>query len=150
MSCWWLEFFGGGVDPRNTLPPMVQWKMGVSPIFVSFHLGWFSTSMIMGERVGFREHTFISQTQWTKLGEFCRVVDSKSWAFLGKNSCISGRFLKDWNRIHLWMMWRISCKFHFYFTLGSGIMLGNSNKFFFFKEGNHGQWLPKTKNPLRR
>ena len=26
-------------------------KMGVSPILVSFHLGWVSTSMIMGERV---------------------------------------------------------------------------------------------------
>ena len=26
-------------NPQNSLPPMVQWKMGVSPILVSFHLG---------------------------------------------------------------------------------------------------------------
>ena len=32
----------------------VDQKMGVSPILVSFHLGWFSTSRIMGERVNNR------------------------------------------------------------------------------------------------
>ena len=30
---------------------MVQWKMDVSPIWGSFHLGWFSTSMLVGDRV---------------------------------------------------------------------------------------------------
>ena len=30
---------------------MVPWKMGVSPIFVSFHVGQCSTSMIVGDRV---------------------------------------------------------------------------------------------------
>ena len=39
--------------PETNLPPiiMLQWQMGVSPIWVSFHWGWFSTSMIMGEWV---------------------------------------------------------------------------------------------------
>ena len=42
----------------GTLRPiiMVQWKMGVSPVLVSFHLGRFSTSMIMG---GKGEHIHI-------------------------------------------------------------------------------------------
>ena len=43
------------VSPKTTLPPMVmvQWKMGVSPIEVTFFIQPFSTSNIMGERMVF-------------------------------------------------------------------------------------------------
>ena len=46
---WWIYF--GYPSSHNSPMIMVHCKIGVSPIFVSFHLGCFSTSsMIMGER----------------------------------------------------------------------------------------------------
>ena len=45
-NCWWIKvglIMANWICPevKVTLPPiiMVQWKMGVSPILVSFHLG---------------------------------------------------------------------------------------------------------------
>ena len=44
--------YGAGVGAGLTLPPiiMVQWKMGVSPISVSFQLGWFSNETWLWEK----------------------------------------------------------------------------------------------------
>ena len=83
FSGWnWNVTWGRGL--RKSYPSSHNHGSGkwVPPIFVSFHLGWFSTSMILGERVTHPDPCWIFLGEWVWRNQFkwilkMRVVTSK-------------------------------------------------------------------------
>ena len=94
-----------------TLPPiiMVQWKMSVSPILVSFHLGWFSTETMIYDLHW--NHDTMIQWLWEVFWVYFLLIStngrwsqhlSKIWAFKPRDGCLSCfASQKSWRQLAL-------------------------------------------------
>ena len=96
------------VEVSDTLPPiiMVQWKMGVSPILVSFHLGDpFSTEPMDSWEKGYQKHPPISPSTFLR-----------------------GTYLFRRQFLQMVMIWRkLKCILAWKFRLLSGYLHGSNN-----------------------